>query len=90
MLIADHAAGLGVDIVALEDDDFVDFEQFTVTKVEAGRVWLSSWIDGEEYGPLRIPEEASRLIEDGWEISCALGRVRGRWQLVQMGNLYPS
>jgi hypothetical protein len=90
MLLADHVAGLDVDIVALEDDDYVDFEQFTVANVEPGRVWLSSWSDGEDYGPLPIPEAASQLIEDGWEISCALGRVRGRWQLVQVGNLYPS
>ena len=89
MLLADHVAASDVEIAALEDDDYVDFEQFTVTKVEPGHVWLSSGWDDQDYGPLPIPEEASRLIGDGWEISCALGRVRGRWRLVQVGNLYP-
>ncbi len=89
MLLAEQVAGSDVDIPALKDDDYVDFEQFTVSKVQPGRVWLSSWSDDEEYGPLPIPEEASQLIKEGWGISCALGRVRGRWQLVQVGNLYP-
>jgi hypothetical protein len=90
LLLADHAVASNLDTEALGEEDYLDFDHFTIVKLEPGRVWLDPSLGGESYGPITIPKEASRLLSDGWEISCALGRVRARWHIVEVGNVYPS
>jgi len=29
------------------------------------------------------------LLAKGWDISCALGKVNGKWRIIDMGNVYP-
>ena len=90
MLLVDHAAGLNADDDAPDDEEYVEFDSCTVVKVEPGRVWLSSWREEKSYGPVQIPEEVSRLLEIGWDITCSLARNRGRWQIIQVANVYPT
>ncbi len=76
----------------LEDDDYLDFDHFTVKKVEPGKLWLEYCSTGPKYttvGPITVPKAASKLLESGWEIACALAKIRGRWRIVEGATVYP-
>jgi hypothetical protein len=64
-------------------------DHFRITRVEPGRIWLEG-LDGREHGPIRLPQALSRQCEVGWTISGVVGRVGGRWQLLEAWNVYPS
>ncbi len=64
-------------------------DQFEVTRVEPGRIWLAGLLDGREHGPIRLPEELSRGCQLGWTISGVIGRVGRRWQMIEVWNVYP-
>ena len=62
----------------------------TITRIEPRRLWITAE-DGEELGPIRVSEEASRLAQVGWQISALrLARLPRRgWVILEMGNVYP-
>lgn len=72
-----------VDVDRLDDADYIE-DQLTISRVEPGRVWFE-----DDIGPVKVPKTASELARPGWTISLALGRVRGEWRIVQVGNVYP-
>lgn len=81
---------LVLDPEELADEDYVDFDHHTIKKVEPGKLWLEVYEGGSRtIGPLEVPKKATDLIKKGWEMSCALGRMRGKWRIVEMGNIYP-
>ena len=90
-IIFDFADALPVDPNELGDKDFMDFEHYTIAKVEPGKLWIETYEGGKPQllGPLPVPKKATDLIQEGWDISCALGRSRGKWNIVEMGNFYP-
>ena len=90
-ILGDAAERLGIDTLALSDEDYEEFDQFTIARVEPGRLWLEVWVEGKpiERGPIAVPKEATKLLQQGWDVSCALARVRERWHLVEMANVYP-
>jgi hypothetical protein len=63
-------------------------DHFRIMRVEPGRIWLEG-LDGREHGPIRLPQALSRQCEAGWTISGVVGRVGGRWQLLEAWNVYP-
>lgn len=72
----------------VSDEDYLDFDHFAITKVEPGKLWLE--VDGAEIaGPVIVPKEATKLLRKDWNISCSLARVKGKWRMVEMGNVYP-
>jgi hypothetical protein len=73
-----------IDVNRLEDEDYLE-DQFVISRVEPGRLWFN-----EEIGPVNVPKEAADLARPGWTVSVALARVRGRWHIVQAGNVYPG
>jgi hypothetical protein len=76
---------------SLSDEDYQDFDHYTIVKIEPGKLWMESFTGGEELiGPVRAPEKATTLLRTGWNISCSLGRIRGQWRLLEMGNVYPD
>lgn len=77
---------------ARDDKDCLEFEHFTVTKLDPGRLWLAAWHDGamRERGPNPAPESATRWLRSGWTISCSLGRIRKSWHLLDVANVYPG
>ena len=64
-------------------------DQFEITRVEPGRIWLAGLLDGRERGPIQLPEELSRGCQVGWTISGVIGQVGRRWQLIEAWNVYP-
>jgi len=36
-----------------------------------------------------VPRKATELLQKDWDISCAVARIRGKWRLVEVANVYP-
>jgi hypothetical protein len=56
-----------------------------IERVAPGRIWFE-----EVVGPVKVPEVASRLARPGWTVNIVLGRVGGRWHILEVGNVYPE
>jgi hypothetical protein len=91
-ILREAAERLGIDAAALDDKDYLEFDHFTIAKVEPGRLWLDGWDDGKlrTRGPISVPEPATRWLRPGWTISCSLGCVRKSWRLLEVANVYPD
>ena len=90
-ILYDAAANLGASPNDLSDEDYVEFDHFTIAKVEAGKLWLDIFEGAKlhSYGPIPVPAAATKLLRAGWDISCSLGRMRGTWRIVEVANVYP-
>ncbi|MGH9364343.1 MAG: hypothetical protein ACRD1B_03635, partial [Thermoanaerobaculia bacterium] len=92
-LLQDAADRLRIDVQAVEDENYVDFDHFTISKVEPGRIWLEvSDQDGKPRprGPIPAPKTATRLLRKGWDVSCTLVRLGRTWYMVEVANVYPT
>jgi len=65
-------------------DEIVE-DYLVVDRVAPARIWF---LDG--VGPIRVPESASRLARPGWTINLVLGRHGDRWDVLEVGNVYPE
>ena len=63
--------------------------RFSITKVELGRIWLQDDDDGEDYGPILLTEQATKLCRVGWTISGAVRKSGNRCVLVEAFQVYP-
>lgn len=84
------AEQLRINPTALDDAEYVEFDHHTIATVEPGVLWLRVH-EGRErlLGPIPVPKQAADLLKPGWDISCALARIRGTWHLVEVANVYP-
>lgn len=75
----------------LDDDDYHDFDHYTIEKVEPEKLWLEVYTEKGKasVGPITVPKEATSLLQKGWDISCAIARIRGKWRIVEVANVYP-
>jgi len=91
-ILRDAADRLDIDAAELAEEDYLEFDHFTIARVEPGRLWLEVREDRKtrERGPISAPEPATRWLRPGWTISCALGRVRKSWHLLEVANVYPA
>jgi len=76
-----------VDVHALADDDYIE-DQLAISRVEPGELWFEG--DEGELGPLEVGRAISRLAQPGWSINLVMGRIRGRWHVVEVGSVYPD
>jgi hypothetical protein len=90
-ILRDAADRLDIDVAQLAEKDYLEFDHFTIARVEPGRLWLEVREDRKmrERGPIPAPEPATRWLCPGWTISCSLGRVRKSWRLLEVANVYP-
>jgi len=79
--VAEAAAAIDVD--ALADADWVE-DHRAISDVEPGRLWFEGGI-----GPIAVPRQASDLARPGWSASITAARTAGRWQLLEIGFVYP-
>ncbi|MFQ5890875.1 MAG: hypothetical protein ACE5JR_12615 [Gemmatimonadota bacterium] len=59
--------------------------------VEPGKLRLEHFGGGKgrPYGPLPVPSASTELLREGWDISCALGRVPGRRRILEVADVQP-
>ncbi|MBX9667415.1 MAG: hypothetical protein K2X93_07335 [Candidatus Obscuribacterales bacterium] len=77
---------------AKEFDDVADPVEegiMDITIVSSDSIWLCP-IGGKEIGPIFLPKKITDLLEVGWDINCALAKHRGKWLIVEVGNIYPN
>ena len=91
-MLYDASEALDIDPNELSDDDYYDFDHFTIAKIEPGKLWLEVLDEKgkKTVGPIAVPRKATDLLSAGWDISCALGRKRGKWMIIEMANVYPN
>lgn len=91
-ILRDAADRLGIDVARLAEEDYLEFDHFTIARVEPGRLWLEVREDGKmrARGPIPAPGPATRWLRPGWTISCSLGRFRKSWRLLEVANVYPG
>jgi hypothetical protein len=82
-LLYEHARRSTVDAGDLEDDDYIE-DFLMIDRVEPGELWFEG-----DLGPVKVPRAASALAQPGWTLSITLARSRGRWQLLEVGTVYP-
>ena len=90
-ILYESAELIDVDPDKLEDDDYHDFDHYTIEKIESGKLWLEVYTEKGKniVGPIAAPKEATGLLRAGWDISCAIARVRGKWKIIEVANVYP-
>src|SRR5450756_80420 len=54
-----------------------------------GQIWLQDDDDGEDYGPILLTEQATKLCRVGWTISGAVRKSGNRCVLVEAFQVYP-
>ena len=72
----------------LEDADYLEFSEFTITKIQRGKLWLEGF-GGEKAGPIEVPPQLTNNLEQGWGIACSLGRHRRKWYFIETANVCP-
>jgi len=88
-LIYESTERLPINPNEIDEDDYIDFDHFVISRIVPGKLWLEEYHGEETFGPILVPVEATNLLGAGWEISCSLGRIGGKWRIVEMGSVYP-
>jgi hypothetical protein len=91
-ILRDAVDRRGINPADLAEENYLEFDHFTIARLGPGKLWLEVWEDGEmrAHGPIPVPAPVTKLLRTGWDLSCALGRVRGTWRIVEMANVYPE
>ena len=83
---------VSVDRSFFTESDYIDCDDHPIERVDHGRFWLRVFRSAtpERIGPLLAPVAVTEALRVGWNLSCALAKVRGRWRLVRVEELYPN
>jgi hypothetical protein len=84
-------AASGIDVNRIPEEDYRDFDHYTISRLEPGKLWFGETypVRSGKLGPVMVPEAATALLAEGWDISCSFARVKGEWRMVEFGNVYP-
>jgi hypothetical protein len=88
-ILFEAADELRVDTSALGDEDYMEFDHYEIVNIEPGKLWFEDIASGRTLGPVPVPKKATELLKARWEVSCAFGRIRGVWRLIEVANVYP-
>lgn len=69
-------------------NDIEESGYMRIARMTKNSLWLTP-IGGKEIGPVTVPSEVVELLEVDWEINCALTKSRGKWRIIEVGNIYP-
>jgi len=79
--VAARAPQIDPDNIA--DADWVE-DQLAISDVQPGLICFEGAI-----GPIKVPRAASDLARPGWMVSITAARTDQRWQLLEVGFVYP-
>lgn len=63
-------------------------DHFGVVKVEPGKLHLSAMNECKAV-VVAMPREITAACREGWTIAGAVGKVRGKWRLLEVWNVHP-
>jgi len=72
----------------LGDNDHLD-DQFTIKKVGPGKLILNAVLDGGGDITISVPKSVTVYARKGWSVTMELARIKGRWRVLGVGNVYP-
>ena len=84
--VEDHP--LAVDANDVADKDYLE-DQFTIKKVEVGRLHLDPMMADVKNLIVTLPSPLTKKARKGWLVSMELARIRGKWRIMGVGNVYP-
>lgn len=84
--VESHPQDVPRDLNTIPDKDYLE-EQFTITKVTPTKLHLDSFDEREIV--LRLPQYATSKAKVGWSVFLALARIKDKWQILNVGNVYP-
>lgn len=64
-------------------------DDFSITRVEPGEIWLSPLTRKGQIGPFVVPRSISDRCVVGWNVSLLVGRTAKGWRILEVGNVYP-
>ncbi len=71
-----------------DNDEYLD-DQFTINKVEPGKLILGTALEGEEDITISLPWSVTRKARAGWSVTMELACKKGEWHVLHVGNVYP-
>ena len=69
-------------------DDYFD-DQFTIKKVKPGKMILDGLLDGDEDIVISLPKSVTGKARVGWSVTMEAARIKSRWRILGVGNVYP-
>ena len=89
-ILAERA--VSVDPVFFTERDYIEPDDHPITRLDPGRFWLRVYrsAEPEDIGPLTAPVAATKVLAVGWNLCCALARVKGRWRIASVDEVYPN
>ena len=84
--VEDHAVDVDPNDVA--DENYLE-DQFTIKKVEAGKLHLDPMMADVENLVVSVSKSVTKKARKGWSVSMELARIRGTWRIMGVGNIYP-
>jgi len=90
-LISIMVEKLPINMNDIADEDYQDYEHRTIARIEPGKIWFAGYDTGKakEIGPIKVPKSATEILDEGWDVGCALGRIRGKWEITEGVSVYP-
>ena len=79
--LAQDAPGVVPDTIP--DEDWIE-GHLQIARVEPGVLWFEG-----DLGPVKVPRTVSALAQVGWRVTITLARLRGKWRVLEVGNVYP-
>lgn len=82
---------VSVEAGSLTAEDYIQRDHHLVQRVAPSRIWFSVYrtAKSETVGPIWVPAAVSDALPVGWNVHCALGRLRGQWRFVEVEGIYP-
>lgn len=63
---------------------------FSIQKIEKEALWLDEEMGMEaDIGPVAVTKQIAAAAEYGWQLNLALGKYKGKWYIIESGNVYP-
>ena len=82
-LLYDLSLKASIDTDDLSDEDHVE-DLLMIERVEPGKLWFEG-----DIGPVGVPPAVSAAARVGWSVNLVLGRARSKWQIIEVGGVYP-
>ncbi len=92
-ILGDYVDDRGLCPNDFEDhENYMEFDHFTISKLAPGQIWFELYDEGKlkEFGPISVPKSATKILQEGWDISCGFGRSKGQWNMIEIANVYPN